>query len=107
MTEKKLKKMTKEALETYGRTVGIELDRRLKRATMIDQLIAFLDAKAEEESLLEVVEVEDGLVTTVEDSDNEDSEVEVIIDVVVSNDNPATAPAVNPARERRRRYMAL
>lgn len=34
-----LKKMSKEQLEAYGRTIGIELDRRLVKKTLIEQLI--------------------------------------------------------------------
>ena len=30
--------MTKDELEAYGRTVGIELDRRLTKSVLIDQL---------------------------------------------------------------------
>lgn len=33
-----LEKMTKAQLEEYGRTIGIELDRRLKKETMINNL---------------------------------------------------------------------
>ena len=35
------KKMNKAQLEEYGRSVGIELDRRLKKDTLIQQLIEF------------------------------------------------------------------
>jgi hypothetical protein len=34
-----LKKLSKEQLEAYGRTIGIELDRRLVKKTLIEQLI--------------------------------------------------------------------
>ena len=37
-TKSELKKLTKVQLEKYGRTVGIELDRRLKKSTLITQL---------------------------------------------------------------------
>ena len=37
-TRGELKKLTKVQLEKYGRTVGIELDRRLKKTTLINQL---------------------------------------------------------------------
>lgn len=33
-----LEKMTKAQLEEYGRTIGVELDRRLKKETMINNL---------------------------------------------------------------------
>ena len=35
------KKMTKAQLEEYGRSIGIELDRRLKKETLIQQLVEF------------------------------------------------------------------
>ena len=37
-TKSELKKLTKVQLENYGRTVGIELDRRLKKSTLLTQL---------------------------------------------------------------------
>jgi hypothetical protein len=37
-----LEKMTKAQLEEYGRTIGIELDRRLKKETMINNLKEYL-----------------------------------------------------------------
>ena len=37
-TTPNLNKMTKNQLEEYGRTVGIELDRRKKKATLIIEL---------------------------------------------------------------------
>ncbi len=40
-TKTELKKMTKVQLEDYGRTVGIELDRRLKKDTLIEQLVEY------------------------------------------------------------------
>jgi len=36
-------KMTKNELEAYGRTVGIELDRRKKKATLIIELTEHID----------------------------------------------------------------
>jgi len=39
--------MTKKQLEAYGRTVGIELDRRETKATLLDVLAAHLDATEE------------------------------------------------------------
>ena len=38
MDKKELKKLTKVQLEEYGRTIGIELDRRLKKNTLIKEL---------------------------------------------------------------------
>ena len=38
-------KMTKNELEAYGRTVGIELDRRKKKATLIIELTEHIDNK--------------------------------------------------------------
>ena len=35
-------KMTKDELETYGRTIGIELDKRLAEEKLIDQLSTHL-----------------------------------------------------------------
>lgn len=41
--DKDINSMSKNELEAYGRTVGIELDRRLLKATMIEQLQEHLD----------------------------------------------------------------
>lgn len=38
-SKKELKKLNKEQLEAYGRTIGIELDRRLVKADLVKQLI--------------------------------------------------------------------
>jgi|TARA_Y100000034_G_scaffold58037_1_gene70827 hypothetical protein len=40
-TKTELNKMTKSQLEDYGRSVGIELDRRLKKATIVQQLLEY------------------------------------------------------------------
>ena len=37
-------KMTKSELEEYGRSLGIELDKRLKKADLIKQIQEFLEA---------------------------------------------------------------
>lgn len=37
--------MTKNELEEYGRTVGIELDRRLTKTKLIDNLRSFINAR--------------------------------------------------------------
>ena len=39
-----IESMTKVQIEEYGRTVGIELDRRKSKATMIEDLKAFMNA---------------------------------------------------------------
>jgi uncharacterized protein (DUF2164 family) len=44
---KNLKKMNKKALEEYGRTVGIELDRRLTKKALVKQMEEYLDADYE------------------------------------------------------------
>ena len=41
LSKAEFKKMNKTQLEDYGRSVGIELDRRLKKDTIIQQLIEF------------------------------------------------------------------
>ena len=41
LSKAEFKKMNKAQLEDYGRSVGIELDRRLKKDTIIQQLIEF------------------------------------------------------------------
>ena len=41
--DKDINSMSKNELEAYGRTVGIELDRRLLKSTMIEQLQEHLD----------------------------------------------------------------
>ena len=38
--------MTKAELEIYGRSIGIELDRRLSHAKLVVQLKAFIDSKS-------------------------------------------------------------
>ena len=43
-TKTELTKMTKGQLEDYGRSVGIELDRRLKKGTMVQQLLEYEEA---------------------------------------------------------------
>ena len=40
-TKTELNMMTKAQLEDYGRNAGIELDRRLKKATIVQQLLEF------------------------------------------------------------------
>jgi hypothetical protein len=45
-TKIELNMMTKAQLEDYGRTVGIELDRRLKKATIVQQLLEYEEAPA-------------------------------------------------------------
>jgi len=46
-----LKKMTKNQLEEYGRTLGIELDKRLKKSALILQIQEFLEAPQTVESI--------------------------------------------------------
>jgi hypothetical protein len=43
-TKTELNKMTKGQIEDYGRSVGIELDRRLKKDTMVQQLLEYEEA---------------------------------------------------------------
>ena len=47
-TKTELNKMTKSQLEDYGRSVGIELDKRLKKGTMVQQLLEYERAPASE-----------------------------------------------------------
>ena len=42
---KDLKKMNKKALEEYGRTVGIELDRRLTKKALVKQVEEYLEVE--------------------------------------------------------------
>jgi hypothetical protein len=51
-TKTELNKMTKGDLEDYGRSVGIELDRRLKKATMVQQLLEYEEAPTTIESVV-------------------------------------------------------
>ena len=51
-TKTELNKMTKAQLEDYGRSVGIELDRRLKKATMVQQLLEYEEAPTTIESVV-------------------------------------------------------
>ena len=44
----KLKKMNKKALEEYGRTVGIELDRRLTKKALVKQVEEYLEVEDSE-----------------------------------------------------------
>ena len=68
--------MTKKQLEAYGRTVGIELDRRETKATLLASLVAHLD-KAQESD----VEVSELMI--------EEPEIVVVVPVV----NPEIAAA--------------
>ena len=45
-TKTELSMMTKAQLEEYGRSVGIELDRRLKKDTIVQQLLEYEEAPA-------------------------------------------------------------
>ena len=45
------KKMTKGQLEEYGRSLGIELDKRLKKSALISQIQEFLEAPQTVESI--------------------------------------------------------
>jgi len=52
-------KLTKVQLEEYGRTLGIELDRRKKKESLVDLLVDIQELckpKKEEESLTDTVE---------------------------------------------------
>ena len=51
-TKTELNKMTKSQLEDYGRSVGIELDRRLKKGTMVQQLLEYEEAPTTIESVV-------------------------------------------------------
>ena len=44
-------KMTKSALEDYGRSLGIELDKRLKKSDLVKQIQEFLEAPQTIESI--------------------------------------------------------
>ena len=51
-----LKKLSKKALEAIGRDKGIELDRRLKKDKLVEQLQDALDAEKQPKSLFELKE---------------------------------------------------
>ena len=51
-TKTELNMMTKAQLEDYGRSAGIELDRRLKKATMVQQLLEYEEAPTTIESVV-------------------------------------------------------
>ena len=51
-TKTELNMMTKAQLEDYGRSVGIELDRRLKKDTMVQQLLEYEEAPTTIESVV-------------------------------------------------------
>jgi hypothetical protein len=58
-THDELMKLTKVQLEEYGRTLGIELDRRKKKESLVDLLVDIQELckpKKEEESLTDTVE---------------------------------------------------
>jgi hypothetical protein len=58
-THDELMKLTKVQLEEYGRTLGIELDRRKKKESLVGLLIDIQELckpKKEEESLVDTVE---------------------------------------------------
>ena len=46
-----LKNMTKAQLEEYGRSLGIELDKRLKKSAIVSQIQEFLEAPQTIESI--------------------------------------------------------
>lgn len=46
-----LRKMTKGQLEEYGRSLGIELDKRLKKSALISQIQEFLESPQTVESI--------------------------------------------------------
>jgi len=51
-TKTELNMMTKTQLEDYGRSAGIELDRRLKKTTMVQQLLEYEEAPTTIESVV-------------------------------------------------------
>ena len=51
-----LKKLSKKALEAIGRDKGIELDRRLKKDKLVEQLQDALDAEKQPKTLYELKE---------------------------------------------------
>ena len=51
-TKTELNMMTKAQLEDYGRSAGIELDRRLKKTTMVQQLLEYEEAPTTIESVV-------------------------------------------------------
>jgi hypothetical protein len=50
-TKTELNKMTKDLLEEYGRSVGLEVDRRLKKATIVQQILEYETAPQTVESV--------------------------------------------------------
>lgn len=44
-TQEELNAMTKADLDAYGESIGIKLDRRKKKATMLEELTAYQDAE--------------------------------------------------------------
>lgn len=82
--------MTKDQLEEFGRTVGIELDRRLNKAVLIDQLTEHLSSI--EESDNEEFTQDD----TIEDPVFQDAEIEEEDFPIAGEDHPLM-PAEMPA----------
>lgn len=75
--------MTKDQLEEFGRTVGIELDRRLNKAVLIDQLTEHLSSIEEQDD-------------TIEDPVFQDAEIEEEDFPIAGEDHPLM-PAEMPA----------
>lgn len=82
--------MTKNQLEDFGRTVGIELDRRLNKSVLIDQLTEHLSSI--EESDNEEFTQDD----TIEDPVFQDAEIEEEDFPIAGEDHPLM-PAEMPA----------
>lgn len=82
--------MTKDQLEEFGRTVGIELDRRLNKSVLIDQLTEHLSSI--EESDNEEFTQDD----TIEDPVFQDAEIEEEDFPIAGEDHPLM-PAEMPA----------
>ena len=56
MTENELNQLSKDALEELGRTQGVELDKRLTKKKLVDQIAKFFTIS--EKKIIEKVEAE-------------------------------------------------
>lgn len=88
--------MTKDQLEEFGRTVGIELDRRLNKAVLIDQLTEHLSSieESDDEEFTHSIPYE--LDDTIEDPVFQDAEIEEEDFPIAGEDHPLM-PAEMPA----------
>ena len=88
MTTEDFKEMTKKELESYGRTLGVELDRRQTKDSLINELSAYEEHEMSSEQM-DQVEHDPGLI----------EEVEALEDVFAPNLHDLPEPQDDPIVE--------